>query len=1210
MATLQKVQIFPAIGIARIGNSAEWYLGPELPFPAPAPVPPGGTYKDSQCRIKRQAQRFRLWGFYSDGSDRELTTADGDITWTVHLANAKPKITNEGTIDGGLQTLHGPGASASFTGTFAGVPVPLGQAQTDAEGRLIVIGGFGKSENPTDPNSQPQFPYTVGWYDDVSDGPVTARITIGGTDHDALNGAWVICPPPRFAPTSYAITSLYDTLRQLAITKAQLPPPGPPVFTTDVYPILQRALGMRWVTAFNFNAGVHDTLSAFAPPGGPGDTLANRQFIYSMLRPGGNMPLLNDGENSSQLAAFQNTFMQQWSNNQVNEDWPPAVPDTLTPDGLTRAALENCIGAAFYPGIEAGGIPNAPAKNILDLPFVEPFRPDQSLAPGDLTMGMARPWQCDFMLCSGAETPASSGQAAWWPSARPIGIYPADDIGNKRLWTLGIAASPAEMVSNWSELGFIVDEGLGKAVEVEKTNVCKNCFIITDRNEIGKDEAQALIDSGEKIKDAFFVVVQGLAPFDLGITSTSPLTPPLAQIAPQIAPASIPSGMTITVTDVAFENSANVHQVQRVTFGYEIGFTNTSAFTAEDVQAVITATIAELSGSATFDLTLQPHPYMVDGPTSWLSADTRVFKLQPGGMFAQQTLQNDPNGFIKNVIDSLRGSAQAGAWFDALPADEAGAQLEWSQTLNGTAVYNFAICRVRYRAETLPATNVRVFFRLFPAMTTGTDYQPNSTYRTGGQPGSKIPLLGVVAGEITTIPFFAEPRQPAAINLNLQQDPKNVDAIAPDAQGHETYGYFGCWLDINQPGDKRFPIAPTPLDGGPFTGPAPLQSIADLIRGVHQCLVAEIAFDSDPILAGASTGNSDKLAQRNLSIDHSDNPGSADTHRVQHTFTIRPTDPKLAPKLHADELMIRWGATPAGTLATLYLPSVSGAEIIRQADRLYSRHSLTLADPHSVRMRVTGEVTYVPVPAGAAGDLAGLLTVDLPPTVRKGQTFRVIVRQFAEGAAARSRPLSEAFRSKLRAAAARKSARRDAVLTVAASTGRTSTPRRILGAFQFSILVRTAPEIIPGIHRAFVNLQRANSTIPGENRWAPVMERYLQQITARLKAFGGAETHERPGRLMHVADDGGHGLLEGRDDPRHATSRFEGKVAGIRFDRFGDFEGFVLDTPDGPHDFFSRQPEMETLASKAWRERIAICVMTRKHAEHEPLAIVLLRPPS
>jgi hypothetical protein len=225
MATLDRVQIFPSIGIARIGNSPDWFFGPELPDPAPAPLPPGGTYKDEQCRIKRQAQRFRLWGFYSDNTDRELTLADGDISWTVHLANAKPTVTSEGIIDGGLQTLDGAGTNKAFVGSFAGVSVPLGEAHTDSEGRLIVLGGYGKSENPTDPNSAPSFPTTAGWYDDVADGPITATITIDGTSYDAQHGAWVICPPPRFAPTTYAITSLYDTLRQLAISKNQLPQP-------------------------------------------------------------------------------------------------------------------------------------------------------------------------------------------------------------------------------------------------------------------------------------------------------------------------------------------------------------------------------------------------------------------------------------------------------------------------------------------------------------------------------------------------------------------------------------------------------------------------------------------------------------------------------------------------------------------------------------------------------------------------------------------------------------------------------------------------------------------------------------------------------------------------------------------------------------------------------------------------------------------------
>jgi len=57
--------------------------------PGPQPAPDGG-YKDSAGRMKRQAVRFRIFGLNADGDVvRELTAADADITWTVHLANKK-----------------------------------------------------------------------------------------------------------------------------------------------------------------------------------------------------------------------------------------------------------------------------------------------------------------------------------------------------------------------------------------------------------------------------------------------------------------------------------------------------------------------------------------------------------------------------------------------------------------------------------------------------------------------------------------------------------------------------------------------------------------------------------------------------------------------------------------------------------------------------------------------------------------------------------------------------------------------------------------------------------------------------------------------------------------------------------------------------------------------------------------------------------------
>jgi hypothetical protein len=1187
MATLQKVQIFPAIGIARLGNSADWYLGPELPFPAPPVPPPGGAYKDDQCRIKRQAQRFRLWGFFSDGTNRELTLADGAITWTVHLVNAKPAAhaAGDSSIDGGLQTFITPGNVASFVGSYHGASVPLGDAEMDGEGRLIVRGGFGASANPTDPNSViSNFWDTLGWHDDVSDGPITAQIEYGGQTFTATGGAWVICPPPHYAPGTYSITTLYDTIRQLALTAGRLPAPGLPSFATDIYPILKRAQDIRRVDAFAFGAGDHDTLAAFIPPGGAGDTLAARQAVYNKLKPapGGDMPLLNDGDTPSRLQDFQHTFMQQWSQGQGTPDWPPVVPTDLTPDGLTRAALETGVGAAFYPGIEAGGIP----PNLANLAFVEAFRLDQtSVQPGDITKQMARPWQADFMACGGPGSDAENDQPAWWPAARPIGVYPVDDPSTKRLWTLGVASSANEMVDNWHELGFIVDPGNGLAVETEKTNVCKSCFFINDRPEISKDEAQALIDSHDHITDGLYVVVQGLAPSDLTITTASPTQAQLNAWAPHITNP-VPGTMTITPADMELEDN-NLSQTQRITFGYDITFTSTNAFTQEDVTETIGASVLGLSTVTTIDLTTRQHPYMVPGPTTWLNADTRVFKLQPGGMFALQTMGTDPNGFIADVIDSLRSHpAQANGWFDALPADEQGAQLEWSEMLNHQPVYNFAICRVRYRAELNDAPNVRVFFRLFPAMTTSTDFQPATTYKTGGQPGTIIPLLGIVAGETTTIPFFAAQRGAANVPLNLQQDTKNIDTLKANPAGHETYSYFGCWLDINKPNDKRFPINPS-SPTGPFTGPEPLQSIADLIRGTHQCLVAEINFDPDPIPVGSTTAACDRLAQRNLSIDHSDNPGATDTHRVQHTFTIRPTTSTPAPRQGPDELMIDWGDTPRGTVATLYLPGVNANQVMQLADRLYTRNRLTLLDSSSAQVEVTGGVTYVPVPAGGIGDLAGLLTLDLPHSVRSGQLFRVVLHQVIDTPPQRPSVNPPPGPELIGAAVERAPEAGPA----AAAPGRGPRPaRHIVGSFQFSVQVQTAAQILPIVERARTNIQRTVQTIPIENRWYPVMQRYLKQVSAKVAGLGG------------------RGAEGDRDHDRDQV-RLEGKVEGIRYDSFGDFDGFLLRTEDRVHQFRTREPDIERLVTRVWRERIAVRVIARVDAPYVPIEIVLLRLP-
>lgn len=79
------IRILPAIGIARVGNSEEAFIGPEIPGLRPA----SAEYRDEQNRLKRQAARFRLF-IYGGKVPREITLKDVKcIEWTVHLRNTK-----------------------------------------------------------------------------------------------------------------------------------------------------------------------------------------------------------------------------------------------------------------------------------------------------------------------------------------------------------------------------------------------------------------------------------------------------------------------------------------------------------------------------------------------------------------------------------------------------------------------------------------------------------------------------------------------------------------------------------------------------------------------------------------------------------------------------------------------------------------------------------------------------------------------------------------------------------------------------------------------------------------------------------------------------------------------------------------------------------------------------------------------------------------
>ncbi|WP_235619012.1 LodA/GoxA family CTQ-dependent oxidase [Embleya scabrispora] len=513
-----RLRIHPAIGIARVGNSTRpdgWFLGPETPNP---PVSPTGSFKDPDGAIKRQAARFRLYGYTADGRVvREVTTSDPGtrITWGVHVANRKagwyefhlpldipdsrdpaakpsvrrnPRVGDRGSlvIDPGRKTLDAAsGAVVPFTGgRFLGrVDVPLGEMHADEAGRLVVLGGHGTSGSP-DHTPLASVTNNDGWYDDISDGPVTATVTVDGMPIP-VDPAWVVVAPPNFAPEVRTLRTLYDLLFDVFVSTGQLPFPATVSFGEHIEPILRRFCELQWVNAgfaaqFGWAGPRHfldpDNLARLGSPAA--EYREVRRQVYTALRDYGRddkspMPwpwMYGDGMASvprtvrqyMTLSPTQDRMLLAWSRGEFDpapfpghpsrvEDAPPAARPGL----LDRAALDFCVADAFHPGIEV----TWPIRHASM--FAEPFRilpraegapdpdygdtltPDEALAadgplhaqgPGDLSRWMAVPWQTDTAGCrAGYESQAGLGPRydpyvpTFWPARVPNHVLKQSD---------------------------------------------------------------------------------------------------------------------------------------------------------------------------------------------------------------------------------------------------------------------------------------------------------------------------------------------------------------------------------------------------------------------------------------------------------------------------------------------------------------------------------------------------------------------------------------------------------------------------------------------------------------------------------------------------------------------------------------------------------------------------------------------------------------
>jgi hypothetical protein len=433
--------------------------------------------------------------------------------------------------------------------------------------------------------------------------------------------------------------------------------------------------------------------------------------------------------------------------------------------------------------------------------------------------------------------------------------------------------------------------------------VRKACYFNLDRDHYGADEIDGLRSQSPAmpktaiVQTAFWVVVDGFTARELGITGpgSTGLGPPITFTTPSSA---VAPGVSATCTSVDSDDPLfPLDELQRFRFGYDVSFgvddTAFNAFAADGETVTLSTTFSGLPASADVVFMKQPDPYIKQGAHDWwLSNDIRLIQVAQGDAAFGVTMGTDPHQFLLDVTSALElGQGTAGGQsFDTNTTEDNEVISVAPQTMRGghlVNVYNFAIARVHYQGLAVAANDVRVFFRLFAANSTATDFEPGRHTTYGRDPGTYpvpaaqfgqhvTPVAGVAGGEYVSVPCFSTARQnPAQAGAANSLPALQFDAPINDRTIAATGGplhdtFYGCYLDINGSAGV-FPaggMAPAGNEDGPWppgSGVALEPLRAAFIRNEHQCLVAEIAFDPDPVNPGTQPWNTDKLAQRNIS---------------------------------------------------------------------------------------------------------------------------------------------------------------------------------------------------------------------------------------------------------------------------------------------------------------------------------------------------------
>jgi hypothetical protein len=436
------------------------------------------------------------------------------------------------------------------------------------------------------------------------------------------------------------------------------------------------------------------------------------------------------------------------------------------------------------------------------------------------------------------------------------------------------------------------------------TSIQLNFYFVVDKSTFGVDE----VSDNSTWSSAFWLFLEGYKP-----SVVTPSKPNLA-------------GTFTTIPGILFipgppiyelgDSGANANLAQRIGFPFDVQFTTSGAnsslgaFPAAGAEAFFSLSATIEIGGSQLPLTptaeIEPvggvDPYFTNvnsaqGNAFYLSQDLRVFTITPGttvgpGGWAPKlgtggvpdaytfignliTYLNQQEGYL-NASFSPPTDPSAPDPLDTILPLQTGALTGDSSVTPGTSSapnYNFAIARVRLKgaAGTTTSPGLSVFFRLFSTQTNDTDFidtpataaafdSPNVTYPTStkGVPSAGTDLSETVINGCT-LPFFATANYNAHPTDYNTGGPNNQVVAIPSGQNY-VWAFFGCFLNVDDEGNI---IGTQTIQQWLAAGPTIAWWRRSPMPTPHHRLGGVVA----------NPENNDKLAQRNLQVTASGNPG-------------------------------------------------------------------------------------------------------------------------------------------------------------------------------------------------------------------------------------------------------------------------------------------------------------------------------------------------